>query len=159
MRCPGIFSRAALATRKSPEFAADAFEPIEADFRPLRDALNEHTKLYDSTVEPIRHNVYTHGGNISTSQIYELHENVQRAEYERLSMFPLDLYNTLFFQLHINGERPVLGTIQSDLATLVANPGGDRAVLTEPRYAIKDTIRFLERLAGVPIPPIPPSSG
>jgi hypothetical protein len=150
LKYPGIFSRAALAARKTVEFAADAFEPKEADFQPLRDALDEHTKIYETTVGPIRHNVYAHAGDISTAEIYELHANVARTDFEKLSIFPLDLYNTLF-RLYVDGERPVLLTIESDLATLVASPAGNRAVLTEPKYAIKDTLQFLEHLAGVPI--------
>jgi len=153
MTYPGIFSRAALAGRKSVEFATDAFEPKEADFLPLKDALDEHTSIYEATIGPIRHHVYAHAGNIDKSEIYKLHENLPRADYEKLAIFPLDLYNTLF-QLHINGERPVLSTIESDIATLVSKPFGNRAVLTEPHYAINDTLRFLEQLAGVPIPRI-----
>jgi hypothetical protein len=50
----------------------------------------------DTTVGSIRHNVYAHVGDISTAEIHERHKNGPRTDYERLSMFPLDLYNTLF---------------------------------------------------------------
>jgi hypothetical protein len=55
---PGIFSRASLAARKGAEFAASAFEPRAADLQPMRDALDHHTVLYESTVGPIRHKVF-----------------------------------------------------------------------------------------------------
>jgi AbiU2 len=149
---PGIFSRTALAARKSAEYASDRFEPTEADLIPLRAALVEHTALYDATVGPIRDKVFAHAGNITRAEMYELFQNVPRAKYEKLSIFPLDLFDTLF-QLYYNGEPPDIRTVESDLATLVANPPGEREITTEPRYAIKETVQFLEHLIGVPIPP------
>lgn len=147
----GIFSRAALAARKSLEYAATAFEPRETDLLPLRDLLVERTALYETTVGPIRHKVFAHAGNITSAEMFELFQNVPRTDYEKLSTFPLDLHDTLF-QLYYNGERTVGRLIESDLATLVANPPGDREITTGPRYAVKETVQFLEHLAGVPIP-------
>jgi hypothetical protein len=142
---PGIFSRANLTARKGAEFAASAFEPRAADFQPMRDALDHHTALYDSTVGPIRHKAFAHAGNITDAEMYEMFQNVPRADYERLAVFPLDLWNALF-QLYYNGVAPVLGNMTTDLATLVANPAGAREITFEHRYAIKDTAQFLDNL-------------
>src|ERR1700689_4383650 len=73
---PGIFSRAALGARKTPEYAADAFEPRAVDFKPLQDTLDGYTSLYESTIGPIRHKVFAHAGNITNSEMYELFQNV-----------------------------------------------------------------------------------
>ena len=142
---PGIFSRAALATRKGPIYTVDAFEPRAVDFKPLQDALDEHTSLYESTIGPIRHKVFAHAGNITDAEEYEMFQNVPRADYERLSVFPLALWNALF-QLYHNGQQPMLESITSDLATLVANPAGAREITFEHRYAINDTAQFLRHL-------------
>lgn len=142
---PGIFGRANLTARKGTDFAASAFEPRAADFQKVRDALDFHTALYESTVGPIRHKVFAHAGNITEAEMYEMFQNVPRADYERLSVFPLDLWNALF-QLYYNGEAPVLGNMTTDLATLIANPSGASEITFEHRYAIKDTAQFLEHL-------------
>jgi hypothetical protein len=142
---PGIFSRAAMSARKGPEYAADKFEPKAADFKPLQDALEAHTALYESTIGPIRHKVFAHAGNITEAEKYEMFQNVPRADYERLSVFPLNVWNALF-QVYHNGLPPTLDDITTDLAMLVANPAGAREITFEHRYAIKDTAQFLEHL-------------
>jgi len=115
---PGIFSRAALAARKTPEYAADKFEPRAADFTPLQDALDQHTSLYESTIGPIRHKVFAHAGNITDAEMYELFQNVPRVDYERLSVFPLSLWNALFSALP---QWPATGTRQHPVGS--CSPG------------------------------------
>jgi hypothetical protein len=111
----------------------------------LQDALETHTSLYESTIGPIRHKVFAHAGNITEAEKYEMFQSVPRADYERLSVFPLSLWNALF-QLYYNGLQPVLENITSDLATLVANPTGASEITFEHRYAIKDAAQFLKHL-------------
>lgn len=152
-RYPGIFSRSALGARKTPGFAADAFEPKVADFSSLEDALDQHAALYESTAGPIRHKAFAHAGNITSQEMYELFQNVPPADYERLSVFSLSLHNALF-ELYYNGREPLMENITSDLATLVANPAGIREITFEHRYAIKDTAQFLNHLE---FPGLPPS--
>jgi hypothetical protein len=77
--------------------------------------------------------------------MYEMFQNVPRADHERLSVFPLTVWHALF-QLYHNGRQPVLEGITSDLATLVANPAGASEITFEHRYAINDTAQFLEHL-------------
>lgn len=146
---PGIFSRVALAARKGSSYAANAFEPRAADFTPLQEALDQYTGLYESTIGPIRHKVFAHAGNITDAEMYEMFQNVPRTDYERLSVFPLSLWNALF-QLYYNGEAPVLDSMTTDLATLVANPPGAQEITSEHRYAIRDAAQFLEHLLPPP---------
>lgn len=155
-RYPGIFGRTVLAARISTrlneadtaEYVRDAFEPSEGSFADLRQALDEHIALYEETVRPIRNKVFAHTGPLTPEQMRALFAHVPIEAFEKLSVFPLQLWEALW-QLYMNGRAPVLLPAPMRTADVIAEPVGQATSSWEHRHAVRDISDFLEWLDGV----------
>jgi hypothetical protein len=146
-----MFTRASLAERVAhrfpseaevQEFVALAHEPTQVDFDLLNGQLATHTDLYETTIQPIRHNVFAHAGHITRNEMLAMFANVPMADLERLTVFPLQLWRALW-QCYHNGYRPEFTAIPISLAEITGDPVGEHEVSWEHRHAVKDTTDFL----------------
>lgn len=154
MANPALFSAASLRARVATRLAApadvdaymeDVQPPTQAQFEALAAALAEHTALYEDKVQPIRHKAFAHAGRITQDELHAMFAAVPVADFERLTVFPLRLHETLW-QTHINGRALVLIDTPSAIAELMANPLGRRAIGMEHQHAVRDTTDFLNWL-------------
>ena len=139
-----IFSQQALATRKGPEFAAEAYEPGQGDFGTLKSELAQHAALFKQTIGPLRDKAFAHSARMSHDQIENLFGNVRIDEYQRLAVFGIRLHHA-FFHCYHNGECPALPEVRCDVAAIAADTIGERQIATEPEYIVKETVTFLNR--------------
>jgi len=151
----GLFSadslRARLATRLTAPAEVDAYmedvrPPTQAQFGALTAALDEHTALYKEKIKVIRHRVFAHAGRITQEELHAIFAAVPVADFERLTVFPLLLYDALW-ETYANGLNLALSDMPTAIAELIANPLGQRAVGKEHQHAVQDTTEFLESLA------------
>lgn len=139
-----IFARQALATRKGPEYASDAYEPTPADFNVLKADLAQHAALFEEMIGPLRDKAFAHSARMSHDQIESLFGSVRIEEYERLAVFGVRLHHALF-DCYYNGRPPLLLDVRYDIASISAHAIGDRQISTEPEYVVKETLAFLDR--------------
>jgi len=93
-----------------------------------------------------------HAGQITQEELHGIFGNVPVADFERLTVFPQRLHETLW-QTHTNGRELVLIETHTAVADFIANPLGRRAIGLEPEYAVRDTTEFLAWLVSAPLPP------
>jgi AbiU2 len=82
-----IFSQQALASRKGPEFATDAYEAKQMDFNALNTQLAQHAMLFAQTIGPLRDKAFAHSSRMAHDQIESLFGSVRIDEYQRLAVF------------------------------------------------------------------------
>jgi hypothetical protein len=147
-----LFSRSALQSRiarrpgEAVEGPSDGHGPTVADFAALRAGLDEHAALYESVIDPIRHELFTELDGSFLTDTLALFQTVHRADFERLALFPSSLHGALRRLFH-DGRRPGLEAPPSDIARLVADPMVDRGgEAWEQSYAVRDARRFLDAL-------------
>jgi hypothetical protein len=156
----GLFSTASLSARAAMRmdaaqvagYVAGYQPPSQAQFEALTIALTEAMALYEAKVEPIRHKVFAHAGRITQGDLHEMFGNVPVSDFERLSIFPQCLHETLW-QTFTNGRELVLIESQTAVAEFVANPLGRRSIGLEPEYAVRDATDFLAWLESAPLAP------
>jgi hypothetical protein len=119
--------------------------PTPAQFDALTAALAAQTALYESKIKDIRHKAFAHAGRITQEELHDMFAAVPVADFERLTVFPLQLHDALW-ETYVNGCQLVLREAPTAIADLIANPLGRRTVGMEHRYAVRDTTDFLESL-------------
>lgn len=149
----GIFSRAALAARKTgkglarsdaQQYAAEAFEPGPQGFVILRRALEEHAAIYTANVQELRHKMFAHAGRLTRQRRHELLGGVFWHDLEQLVVFPLRLHRALF-KLYHDGIEPLLDDAPTLIEDAVAPvPRGTNT--WAHRHAASDAAEFLASL-------------
>jgi hypothetical protein len=151
---PTLFSRPALQARlarrlpvrEAAEESLSAHEPTVADFAALRASLDRHGALYASAIGPIRHELFTELDGSFLMDTLALFQTVQRADFERLALFPLSLHGALRRLFH-DGRKPEPEIPPSDIARLIADPMHARdGGAWEQSYMVRDAWRFLTGL-------------
>jgi len=112
---PSIFSRGALAQRKSKQspgatwikdYAREAYVPSDSDFTRLRRYAGVRRATYQRVYQKIRHKVFAHSGISSRTQSDALFANTNVHELQRLVLSLGELHEALW-QLYVNGRKPV----------------------------------------------------
>ncbi len=156
---PGIFAHdeirarvhhRGLGAQEAESYASEAYKPIASDFNPLQAALADWTKLYQKQIEPIRHRVVAHRGQITREELTGLFANVPRSDYERLAALPLQLHEILW-QLFHNGTKPELAAMPVAVGEILTKPLGKRTTGYEHQYVTRDASAFAQWLESRPV--------
>jgi len=151
-----IFSKSALGQRKqggSPErpkwldeYLQDVYEPSTGDFQKLRAQIKKNRKIYEANYRELRHKVFAHREASDQAEIDRLVAKTNLSEFERLFVFLLSTYESLW-QLFMNGHKPTLRQSRYSV-----NPTGRlRVARTSARGVhqrmVRDTEQVLVRAA------------
>ena len=140
----GLFSRPSLTARKIREglsptqaaaFVAGAFIPGQGALQHLVDTYEANGISYRDRVKPIRDQVFAHADRISPGERDALFEVVMVRDFERLAVFPLQLWDALF-QLYRNGRKPDLRPAPTDIQEIAKDLPGTGAASWEHRHAV-----------------------
>jgi hypothetical protein len=141
-----MFSKEALARRKQgdapqppswlEQYLADAYVPVPPDFRKLRGHVKKHRSIYDANYRDLRHKVYAHKEAADGGETKRLVAKTTIREIERLLLFLLRIYNSLWHLL-MNGRKPTLGRVRY----AVNREGG----LSQPRTTASGVHRRMVR--------------
>ena len=151
---PGIFSRNSRQDRKircgltkgdAAAYVEDAFEPRQNGFAELRRRLDEMRDLYEGSAEQIRHRVFAHAGQLTIDERDELFENLTIRSFERLVVFPLQLWDAVF-NLYWNGCEPVVRDAPTLVSEVIAAGVPENVNTWEHQHAAASTMAFLEFL-------------
>jgi hypothetical protein len=154
---PGIFTREPLKARKiahglseddATAYVANAFEPGQDGLQPLREAFDAMQELYENTVQPVRHNVFAHAGCLTIHEKDELFQNVPIRDFERLVVFPLQLWDALA-NLFDNGMQPALRDTPMIIGAVVEQGVPGHTTTWAHRHAAASTKDLLEALRPV----------
>jgi len=112
-----MFSKSALGQRKqggSPErprwldeYLQDVHEPSTGDSQRLRAQIKKNRKIYEANYRELRHKVFAHRGASDQAEIDRLVAKTNVSEFERLFVFLLSTYESLW-HLFMNGRKPTL---------------------------------------------------
>lgn len=151
---PGIFSRKSLRDRKlrqgltegdAAAYVEDSFEPRQHGFADLRQRLDEMRNLYEGSVRPIRNDVFAHAGQLTVKYRDDLFANLTMRKFERLVVFPLQLWDALFI-LFSDGREPVVRDAPTLVSEIVAAGVPEYVSTWEHVHAAVSTAAFLESL-------------
>ncbi len=130
-RNPAIFSKAELAKRKKrlssnaaewiDDYLKDVYEPKPSDFRRLRRHIKKYRKIYERNYRDLRHKVFAHKEVAGGSDLGTLTGRTNVAEMQRLFVFLLKLYESLW-QLLFNGRKPILRPLRYSASRIIRVP-------------------------------------
>jgi hypothetical protein len=157
-----IFSKAALGRRKQgnqreapdwlAEYLRDVYMPTTTDFRRLKRHVKKYRKIYESNYRELRHQVYAHKVASDPAEIQRLLAKTDIREVERLFVFLLKLYETLW-QLFVNGRKPVLRPLRYSAKRLrnsLSSPSRGRGVHED---ITREAVKVLNACAAQPSVP------
>lgn len=151
-----MFSKSALGKRRqagSPErpqwldeYLQDVYEPTTGDFQRLRAQIKTYRKIYEANYRELRHKVFAHREASDQAEIDRLVGKTNISEFERLFVFLLSTYKSLW-DLFMNGRKPT----HRQLRCSVNRTGRLRVPRTSTpgvhQRMIRDTERVLVRAA------------
>lgn len=152
---PGLFSRDLLRARKihadglseadAAAFVENAFEPRQEGFAALRARFDEMQEVYQESVKDIRHGVFAHAGRLARAERDELFENLKIRGFERLVVFPLQLWDALF-NLYWNGIEPIVRDAPTVVSEVIAAGAPNGTSTWEHQHSAASTVALLEEL-------------
>ncbi len=125
-----IFSKRALADRKRAgssnadewlqDYLRDVYVPTEDDVKRIRTRANVYQGLYNKKYRPLRSKVFAHRVLANHDDVVKLYSVTKIVELQKLFVYLLKLYE-MFWQLYMNGRRPVLSPIKYSLRSFMRN--------------------------------------
>jgi hypothetical protein len=155
---PDIFSKAALGDRKrkaSPGniewlegYLRTAYVPKPSDFRRLRKLVGKYRKVYEAKYGDLRHKVFAHKEVSDGTAVDALFAKTNIREVQRMLIFLDSLYDAPFFQLFVNGRKPVLRKRRYSMQRMRARPSPQGLGNSLQERLTHEIERFLRAAAG-----------
>jgi AbiU2 len=154
-----FFSKAALGDRKrraSPDniawldsYLRTAYVPKASDFRRLRKLVGKYRKIYESNYRDLRRKIFAHTEVSDGTEVDALFAKTSVRELQRLLVFLDSLYDALYFQLFLNGRKPVLRKRRYSVRRMRAKPSQKGLRNSVQERLTHEVERFLRAAAGL----------
>jgi hypothetical protein len=143
---PAMFAHQSLRRRKQgtapappsrlDAYMRDVYVPRAADFRRLRSHIKKHRRIYEANYRELRHKVFAHTVAADDADVHQLFSKTNKREIERLLLFLIRLYESLW-DLFMNGRKPTLRPLPQSV--------GRSGRLTLPRTSLSGVHRRMTR--------------